>query len=130
MKDGVIIINTGRRPLPDEEALAKGLRTGKLASAELDVYENEPNTHPELVNKKVMLLRQLGTTTVGTKREMELLAVRNLESALYRGEHLTPISYAQSSLMKYLHLYQLELLCSGTDIKSNPISTEEWGDRR
>ncbi|KAL4783637.1 D-isomer specific 2-hydroxyacid dehydrogenase [Aspergillus varians] len=92
MKNGAIIINTARGPLLDEEALVEGLRTGKLASAGLDVFENEPKIHPELVsNKKVMLLPHLGTTTVETKRQMELLVIRNLENALDRGELLTPI---------------------------------------
>ncbi|KAL4957121.1 glyoxylate/hydroxypyruvate reductase [Aspergillus filifer] len=92
MKDGAIIINTARDPLLDEEALVKGLESGKLSSAGLDVYEHEPKIHPGLVkNKKVMLLPHLGTTTVDTKREMELLAIRNLESALDKGELLTPV---------------------------------------
>ncbi|KAL5336195.1 D-isomer specific 2-hydroxyacid dehydrogenase [Aspergillus crustosus] len=93
MKDGVIIINTARGPLLDEDALVKGLQSGKVGSAGLDVYENEPKIHPELVNnKKVMLLPHLGTTTLETKRKMELLTIRNLESALDKGELLTPIA--------------------------------------
>ncbi|KAL4870042.1 hypothetical protein BDV12DRAFT_184811 [Aspergillus spectabilis] len=93
MTDGVIIINTARGPLLDEEALVKVLRSGKVGSAGLDVYEYEPKIHPELVNnKKVMLLPHLGTTTIETKRKMEMLTVRNLESALDKGELLTPIA--------------------------------------
>ncbi|KAL4964098.1 D-mandelate dehydrogenase-like dehydrogenase [Aspergillus stella-maris] len=92
VKDGAIIINTARGPLLDEEALVKGLESGKLSSVGLDVYEHEPKIHPGLVkNKKVMLLPHLGKTTVETKREMELLAIRNLESALDKGELLTPV---------------------------------------
>ncbi|KAL4797024.1 glyoxylate/hydroxypyruvate reductase [Aspergillus venezuelensis] len=92
MKDGAIIIYTARGPFLDEEALVKGLESGKLSSAGLDVYEHEPKIHPGLVkNKKVMLLPHLGTTTVEIKREMELLAIRNLESALDKGELLTPV---------------------------------------
>ncbi|KAL2834479.1 glyoxylate/hydroxypyruvate reductase [Aspergillus cavernicola] len=92
MKDGVIIINTARGPPLDEEALVKGLHTGKVGSAGLDVYENEPKIHSELIsNKKVMLLPHLGTTTVETKRKMELLAIRNLERAIDTGELLTLI---------------------------------------
>ena len=39
MKDGVMIINTGRGKLIDTEALIEGLKTKKVGSAGLDVYE-------------------------------------------------------------------------------------------
>ncbi|PYH89366.1 glyoxylate/hydroxypyruvate reductase [Aspergillus ellipticus CBS 707.79] len=92
MKDGVVIINTGRGSLLDETALVEALKTGKVGSAGVDVYENEPEIHPELLeNKRVMLLPHIGTTTVEMKREMELLTIRNLESALDTGHLLTPI---------------------------------------
>lgn len=41
MKDGVMIINTGRGKLIDTEALIEGLKTKKVGSAGLDVYEEE-----------------------------------------------------------------------------------------
>lgn len=41
MKDGVMIINTGRGKLIDTEALINGLKTKKIGSAGLDVYEEE-----------------------------------------------------------------------------------------
>ncbi len=41
MKDTVMIINTGRGPLIDTKALIKGLKTRKIGSAGLDVYEEE-----------------------------------------------------------------------------------------
>jgi len=41
MKDGVMIINTARGPLIDTKALIKGLKSGKVAAAGLDVMENE-----------------------------------------------------------------------------------------
>ena len=41
MKDGVIIINTGRGGLIDTEALIDGLKNRKIGGAGLDVYENE-----------------------------------------------------------------------------------------
>lgn len=41
MKDGVMIINTGRGKLIDSQALIKGLKSGKVGSAGLDVYEEE-----------------------------------------------------------------------------------------
>ena len=41
MKDGVMIVNTGRGKLIDTEALIEGLKTKKVGSAGLDVYEEE-----------------------------------------------------------------------------------------
>ena len=41
MKDGVIFVNTGRGGLVDTEALIRGLLSGKISAAGLDVYEEE-----------------------------------------------------------------------------------------
>lgn len=41
MKDGVIILNTSRGALIDSESLLDGLKSGKIAGAGLDVYEEE-----------------------------------------------------------------------------------------
>ena len=41
MKDGVMIINTGRGQLIDTRGLITGLKSGKIGSAGLDVYEEE-----------------------------------------------------------------------------------------
>ncbi len=41
MKDGVILINTARGSLIDSEAMIKGLESGKIGAAGLDVIENE-----------------------------------------------------------------------------------------
>ena len=41
MKDGVIFVNTGRGGLVDTEALIRGIVSGKIGAAGLDVYEEE-----------------------------------------------------------------------------------------
>ncbi len=41
MKNGVIIVNTGRGPLIDSKALAEAVESGKVGAAALDVVENE-----------------------------------------------------------------------------------------
>lgn len=43
MKDGVFIVNTCRGPVIDESALVSALKSGKVARAGLDVFDNEPN---------------------------------------------------------------------------------------
>ena len=44
MKDGVILVNTGRGGLIDTKALIRGILSGKIGACGLDVYEEEnPN---------------------------------------------------------------------------------------
>lgn len=83
MKEGVVIINTARGPIIDEAALVKALKDGKVYSAGLDVFEEEPKIHPELVNDdRVILLPHIGTATWETQKDMELLVLENLKSAV------------------------------------------------
>lgn len=65
MRDGVVIINTARGPIIDEQALADALEAGKVWACGLDVFENEPLIHPGLLaHPRAMLLPHLGTYTV------------------------------------------------------------------
>ncbi len=43
MKNGVIILNTGRGALIDSKAMIEGLKNGQIGGAALDVYEEEEN---------------------------------------------------------------------------------------
>ena len=45
MKRGVVIVNTARGAVMDEDALVKALDSGHVASVGLDVYEDEPEIH-------------------------------------------------------------------------------------
>ncbi|KAF2843405.1 hypothetical protein M501DRAFT_924950 [Patellaria atrata CBS 101060] len=98
MKDGVIVINTARGPLIHENALVDALKSGKVWSAGLDVYEEEPKIHPELVkNQNVVLLPHIGTATLETQRDMELLVLENLKEAVQNNHLKTPIPEQKSS---------------------------------
>lgn len=68
MKDGVVIINTARGPIIDEDALAAALDCGKVFAAGLDVFEKEPEVHEGLIrSNKAVLLPHTGTATVETQ---------------------------------------------------------------
>jgi glyoxylate reductase len=76
MKDGIVIINTARGALIDEEALVEALKSGKVWSAGLDVYENEPKIQKELLQMdNVVLLPHIGTGTVETQVRFPLLCL-------------------------------------------------------
>lgn len=65
MKDGVVVVNTARGAVMDEAALVEALDSGKVFSAGLDVFEEEPKIHPGLVgNQNVMLVPHMGTWTI------------------------------------------------------------------
>ena len=65
------IVNTSRGEVIDEAALAKALSKGDLGGAGLDVYENEPQVHPDLMDlPNVILAPHIGSATYESRREM------------------------------------------------------------
>lgn len=83
MKKGACLINTARGPVVDEAALVEALKQGKIRGAGLDVYEEEPRVHPELLElENVVLLPHIGSATTETRLKMALMAVENLVTAL------------------------------------------------
>ena len=93
MKTGVVLVNTARGPIVNEDALVQALEEGKVWGAGLDVHEREPDIHPGLINNEnCVLLPHVGTATVETQRKMEILVVENVRSALERGRLLTPVA--------------------------------------
>ncbi|KAL4808282.1 D-isomer specific 2-hydroxyacid dehydrogenase [Aspergillus unguis] len=92
MKDGVVVVNTARGAVMDEDALVKALDSGKVYSAGLDVFEEEPKVHPGLVaNPNVLLVPHMGTWTVETQTGMEEWAIENVRLALETGKLKSPV---------------------------------------
>jgi glyoxylate reductase len=93
MKRGAYLVNTARGPIVDEEALAWALRERLIAGAALDVYEQEPRVHADLLDlDNVVLAPHLGSATTETRTAMALLAVDNVIAVLSGGPPLTPVN--------------------------------------
>ncbi|KAJ5606181.1 glyoxylate/hydroxypyruvate reductase [Penicillium lagena] len=92
MKDGVVVVNTARGAVIDEAALVDALDSGKVFSAGLDVFEDEPNVHPGLMsNPNVILVPHMGTWTKETMTAMEEWAIENIRQALETGTMKSPV---------------------------------------
>jgi len=83
MKPNAFVINTARGPIVDEGALVNALKTGIIAGAGLDVYEQEPDIHPALAElKQVVLLPHLGSATLHARVHMGLVCLKNIQAVL------------------------------------------------
>lgn len=83
MKPSAILVNTSRGPVVDEEALAEALAEERISGAGLDVYEEEPRVHPDLVElERAVLLPHIGSASWATRRRMCTLAAENALAAL------------------------------------------------
>ncbi|QDY70199.1 D-glycerate dehydrogenase [Qingshengfaniella alkalisoli] len=79
MKATGVFVNISRGDVVDEKALVSALKKGKIASAGLDVYENEPEVPQALMGmENVVLLPHLGTAALEVREQMGLMAVDNL----------------------------------------------------
>ncbi|MFD4640837.1 2-hydroxyacid dehydrogenase [Lentzea sp. NPDC058436] len=97
MKPTAYLVNTARGPVVDEAALARALHAGEIAGAALDVYEDEPKVHADLLAlDNVVLTPHLGSATSETRTRMAAVAVENVVAVLTGGEPLTPISPSAS----------------------------------
>jgi glyoxylate reductase len=83
MRPTAFLINTARGPIVDEGALVDALKTGIIAGAGLDVYEQEPALHPTLAQlKQVVLLPHLGSATLHARVQMGLVCLKNIQAVL------------------------------------------------
>jgi glyoxylate reductase len=92
MKRSAYLINASRGPVVDEAALAWALKNRIISGAALDVYEDEPKVHPELLSlENVVLAPHLGSATTETRTAMADLAVRNAVAVLSGQPAITPV---------------------------------------
>ena len=76
-----IVVNSARGGLVDDEALIAGLKSGRVFAAGLDVFDGEPNLHPEYRTlDNVVLLPHVGSATIETRNAMGFMALDNLDA--------------------------------------------------
>src|SRR6266536_493016 len=95
MKKTAYLVNASRGPVVDEAALVQALKEGWIAGAGLDVFENEPQLHPELIGlHNVVLAPHIASASHETRLKMATLAVQNCLAVLEGKTPPTPVNPA------------------------------------
>ena len=93
MKPSAILVNAARGPIVDEAALARALKEKWIAGAGLDVFEEEPKIHPDLLPlTNVVMAPHIASASLETRIAMSKLAVQNCLAVLDGKPPLTPVS--------------------------------------
>ena len=99
MKPTAFLINTARGPIVDEADLARALKEGWIEGAGLDVFEEEPKIHPELVNlENIVLTPHIASATREARIQMARMAAENVVEVLINKK--TPINLVNKEILE------------------------------
>lgn len=83
LKPTAVLVNIARGGVVDDAALIDALKSGRLAAAGLDVFENEPQFHRGFLDlENVVLSPHIASSTRPTRNAMAQLAIDNLDNVL------------------------------------------------
>ena len=108
MKEGVRVINCARGGILDEAALAAAIRSGKVAGAALDVFENEPPETSELLELgEVIMTPHLGASTKEAQKAAAVTIAEEVITALKNEPVRNALNmiYVEEELMDTLNPY-------------------------
>lgn len=108
MKEGVRVINCARGGILDEAALAAAIRSGKVAGAALDVFENEPPETSELLELgEVIMTPHLGASTKEAQKAAAVTIAEEVITALQNKPVRNALNmiYVEEELMDTLNPY-------------------------
>src|SRR5689334_11884534 len=83
MPANAIVVNIARGDLIDDDALIAALRSGRIAAAGLDVFNNEPRLDPRYLGlANVFLQPHQGSSTLAARREMARILLAGINAVL------------------------------------------------
>tara|TARA_B100001123_G_C15325484_1_gene1029389 strand:+ start:1617 stop:2570 length:954 start_codon:yes stop_codon:yes gene_type:complete len=83
----VVITNSARGDMIDDDAMIQALKDNKIFALGLDVYNGEPNIHPGYLQyPNVFILPHLGSATEKTRNDMANLAIDNIDEFFKTGK--------------------------------------------
>ena len=110
MKPTATLINIARGGIVDDAALAAALKEKRIAAAGLDVFEGEPQVHPDLLTvPNVVLTPHIASATLPTRMAMANLAADNLIAVLSGKAPLTPLNSVLNTPVAQLNRAQAAL---------------------
>jgi len=129
MKEGVRVINCARGGILDEAALAAAIRSGKVAGAALDVFENEPPETSELLELgEVIMTPHLGASTKEAQKAAAVTIAEEVITALKNEPVRNALNmiYVEEEMMDTLNPYlvlaeKLGRLCAQLIPKSSRL---------